>query len=353
MEGRLSESQAREVRAYVERGVDALVQSTDVEGTAAARRDLTSPLTAIAATPSFVQQYGRILAEGVRGVPADADAAKRINALLLLRNAPIQEAAPVVRGSLASPDSAVRFTAAKVIFDLLRQPADRGPALSAADQRQLLADLATAAAAETDPYVVGKILPAMQAAAGDGGRARIIETLNDRVAVHAENPATGYLPELAEMSTLFLRNLGNFQKAEAAGLCRASARYLKLVSTQLNAAIIPAPGVETARQMLSQCDNILRELSVSQLGLRAGDVPRSVQGSVDGDDFAAVSTAADRWLEALASPSTGIDAAGAHRSAAEHARHRCRCRGGCRCRCPGRCWHRRASAVTGPRAPAG
>ncbi len=307
-QGMLDEGQVGQVRDYIDRGMAGLLSAEGVEGAADARTRLTQPLSAIGATPGFVQQYGRELASQVARVPADAEPAKKVNALLLLRIAPVQEAVPAVRPSLASDITAVRFTAAKVILDLLRRPQGDSPALPDAARRQLLSSLAEAAATEPDAFVVGKLLPAMQTLAGDGGRALLIETLNRRVVVHAANPGTGYLPELAAMSGLFLRNLGNFQRTEAAGLCAASARYLKLVSEQLAQSVIPADEVATARQMLSQSDNILRELATSQLGVPAGAAPGRIAPALDSGDFAAISAAAGVWLEALAGPGTGLDA---------------------------------------------
>ena len=307
-QGMLSEGQVGQVRDYIDRGMAGLLAADGVEGVAEARTRLTSPLSALGATPGFVQQYGRELASQVAEVPADAEPAKQVNALLLLRIAPVQEAVPAVRPALASGVTAVRFTAAKVILDLLRRPQDDSPALPEAARRQLLQSLAEAAATETDAFVVGKLLPAVQTLAGDRGRPLLIETLNQRVAVHAANPGTGYLPELAAMSGLFLRNLGNFQRSEAAGLCAASARYLKLVSEQLARSLIPADQVTTARQMLSQSDNILRELATSQLGVPAAATPDRIAPALDSGDFAAISAAADGWLEALAAPGTGLGA---------------------------------------------
>ena len=238
-EARLSDEQADRLRTYVRSGMDALLAAEGIDATAAARQGLTGPLTAIGATPAFVQQYGRELAAQVGSLPDDATTPERVNALLLLRTTPVQEAVPVVQPSLDAADPAVRFTAAKVILDLLRTPQEGNPPLDGATRRRLQEQLESAAGTEVNAYVVGKLLPALQTLNGDDNRSSVTATLNQRVEVHAANPETGYLPELAEMSGLFLRNLGRFQRSEAAQLCRASARYLKLVSEQLQAGLGP------------------------------------------------------------------------------------------------------------------
>ena len=301
-DGRLSDAQSGAVRAYVSAGLEALASAGGVEGAADARRDLVGPLTAIGATPSFVQQYGRALAEGVAGLPADTEPPKRINALLLLRAAPPQEAAPVVRPALQSEEPAIRFTAAKVLVDLLERPQAGAPPLDAGSRRQLQADVTAAAGTETDAYVVGKLLPVLQSVYGDAGQARLIETLAERVAVHVEHPETGFLPELTEMSRLFLTRLGNFQRAEAEGLCRASAGFMKVAAAQLAAGSTPADLRPDAERMLTQSDTILRELAVSQLGLARNAAPDPIADALESDDFAAVADAADAWAAALGFP---------------------------------------------------
>ena len=315
--GRLSDAQAQEVRDHVQRGLDTLASSGDVAAAEEARRGLVSPLTAIGATPSFVQQYGRALADGVRGLPDAAAPATRVNALLLLRVAPPQEALPVIRPALTADDPAVRFTAAKVLLDLLRSPPDQAPPLGENDRRQLSDALVDAASAEPDAYVTGKLLPALAAAAGEGGLQRLLEVLNRRVALHAQNPGIGYLPELTEMSNLFLRNLGSFQRAQAEALCTAAAGHLKVAAAQLANGQVPAGGVEHARGLISQADTILRELAVSQLRLNAGQLPGAVTGSLESGDFAAIADAADAWAAALGVPVVEVPAPAGEPAAAE------------------------------------
>ncbi|BAM03586.1 hypothetical protein [Phycisphaera mikurensis] len=307
VDGRLSEAQVAGVRSFVDAGLEALTSADDVEALAEARQRLTAPLTAVGATPSFVQQYGRELAQRINALPQDTPTVQRVNALLLLRTAPIREALPVIRPALQTDDAAVRFTAAKVILDLLRAGGD-GLQLGEQDRGALLDTLAEAASGEPDAFVVGKLLPGVQQLAGDAGRTRVIDLLNRRVEVHAANPGAGYLPELAAMSDLFLRNLGSFARADAAGLCRASARYLKLVSSQLAASALPAAEVPTARQLVTQSENILRELSTSQLGVPASALPGRIDTAVESGDFGSVSATADAWIEALGGSNTGISA---------------------------------------------
>ena len=306
--GRLDEAQVREVRGHVQRGLEALAASGDAAAAEEARRGLVGPLTAIGASPVFVQQYGRVLAEGVGALPAETAPAVRVNALLLLRAAPPQEAVPVARPALGAGDAAVRFTAAKVLLDLLRRPADQAPPLNPNDRRQLAGELAAAAATEPDAFVTGKLLPALQAAAGDAGVARLLEVLNRRVALHARSPGSGYLPELTEMSRLFLQNLGSFERAQAEALCTASAGYLKVIAEQLAANAVPADQAEHARGLAAQSDTILRELAASQLRLPARDLPGSVSGALEAGDFAAVSAAADAWAQALGVPVVEVPA---------------------------------------------
>ena len=61
--------------------------------------------------------------------------------------------------------------------------------------------------------------------------------------------------------------------------------------------------------MLTQADNILRELSVSQLGMAAGGNPGSIGPDLQDDQYAEISATADRWLESLANAGVGLDAA--------------------------------------------
>lgn len=308
-EGRLSSAQAAQVRRFVDDTIAMLVAADDLEGAVKARNDLLAPLSAIGVSPSFAQQYGRELARGVATVPESAESSRKVNALLLLQAAPASDVLPILRSAFGSPAPSVRFTAANVAAELIGRPADSPQSLAANEQTELLNLLSEVCAREPDGFVAGKLIPAVQALAGDRARTRLIETLNQRVEVHAANPGTEYLPELSGMSRLFLQNLGNFQRAEAAGLCRVAARYLKVVSEQLAADIVPPAQRPAAQQMLTQADTILRELATSQLGVPSSATPGSIAPLLSNQDFAGVSAAADRWLSALAGSNTGIDPA--------------------------------------------
>ena len=253
--------------------------------------------------PAFLAQYFRAGAARLRAGLGNYSKVGRINAVLLGSRLLTPDVVPLLEAGLTDETSGVRYGAARSLLVVLRneQFGLRNP-----DREGIARKLAQAAANEANGYVAGKLIEALRDADVPARRDLLITVFNDRVPLHAADPALTYQPELGAMQQLFIAGLGDggFQREQARQFVRAAARYLRLTTRQLADSLLDADQATAAQNLARQAQTILETLAgnANQPGQRPADLARLLA-----DQPGRAAEVAEAWVAYLAPTPLDLD----------------------------------------------
>jgi len=185
---------------------------------------------------AFINYYGQQLFQGLSQVMSQARPFVRLNAMIVAARFQQPAVLKLAQQGLTDEAPAVRYWAGKIVQNHAQQ-ADGVPE---AQREPLLKALSAAIDGEVDPIVVKAAMLALAAIPGGNADARLLSTLNNRVALHARNPRVGYVAEQDALQTLYSnvsQRVANNQGSDQAvrTLARIAFRYKALIAAQQQA----------------------------------------------------------------------------------------------------------------------
>ncbi|MEM8737679.1 MAG: hypothetical protein AAGG38_04275 [Planctomycetota bacterium] len=268
------------------------ILSDDVEAVSRARRNLADPLDTQGATESFLRQYSQLLTERLTPLVENDDLKTRINTMVIFSRIGHPDALDPIERGLTDPSPGVRYPAALAMNNQID-----GGELTNNQIEKILDLLKNQIVAEKDAFVVAPLLEAMLAA--DQSGARVIDVLNDRVAIHAEQPGTSYSPENAALQLAFSRLFTAAQRPQeqVRSLAKVSARYLQLAARQLAEADL---STENNRSHIEAVRVAASSLEFAHTALRArGLTPQGLGTMIDQENWVGLRDIAQEWVEIL------------------------------------------------------
>lgn len=235
----LTAEQQKAVDTEVSRLMDQLTAEDD-DRVVAARGELLEPLQ-LGGSESFNAAYAASLARHL-SIPLASDRPiARINAMVIARSIKDPGVVIVARTVLTRDENAaVRYGAARAINVALAPDATGKISLSELQQKELLADLKKVLTKESSPEVIRQILTAVAKLTIPDAAKTLFDALNQRVAMHARDPASSIRPEIDALRELHRKivsqravNKSSVDDATLKAMALTAFRYLVLSGTAL------------------------------------------------------------------------------------------------------------------------
>lgn len=300
--GAWTAAQAKEAEAFVDAQLQAF-QGDSAETISEARDTLRKPLNDLRAGNAFQSQYFRLLSARMQAALEKASIIGKINVMMLARNVVEPGIVRVLEAGLKEDSAGVRFAAAKSLGEMMPNSA---LGLSDREKERLVGVLGQAAGTETDAFAAGKMLDAMRAPALTSTRPMLLDVFNQRVVLHAADATLSYQPELSAMQDVFIKGLGGFKRDEAKVFMQAANRYLRLISVQMKAGVVPEGNQDAAKRLVNQAATILEELSRS-VNL-PGQMPGGVARPLAVPAWDEIIGIGDQWSERMGGPPLNLSA---------------------------------------------
>jgi len=298
----LTTAQVGQIDNFIGYWLQQLVQAQTTSGISAARNQIIGQITLPGSSDAFRNQYVQSLVNQVGPMLNGQPLVVRLNCMIILSRTQQRGVLGLAQTALQDPSSAIRYWAAKTIEEVLANQGSNAPPLPNQLRTGLLAALQQAAQSERQPATLAQIFSAMAAL---GEVSRVIQSLDNRLASHVDDPEALLLPERRAMEQLYIQlvrsiaqqGLGAVEQ-EIRELSRVALLYLTISSTQLaEAEAMGADLIDDKRAMVEQADLILR-WSVQQLG-QAGVVPPPIRNAVQTRDWGAIVAQLDFWRREL------------------------------------------------------
>jgi len=298
----LTTAQVAAIDNFIGHWLDQLAQTQTTAGISQARNQVIGQITLPGSSDAFRAQYVQSLVNQLGPMLNGQPLVVRLNAMIILSRTQQRGVLGLARQGLQDPSSVIRYWAAKTIEEVMANQGNDAPPLANQLRANLLTALQQAAQAESQPATLAQIFSAMAAL---GEVSRVIQSLDNRLASHLDDPDALLLPERRAMEQLYIQLVRTIAEQGLASveqemreLSRVALLYLNVASTQLaEAGSMSSDLIDDKRAMVEQADLILR-WAVQQLG-QAGVVPPPIRNAVQTRDWGAIVAQLDFWRREL------------------------------------------------------
>lgn len=297
---RIDDAMRQEMLDLVSPAMKKLV-SGEPEAVSDARGTLLNPLRDASATGVFKQAFSELIAPRIEAAATHENLLVRLNAMILLAQMTDEPSKALVIAGLEDESLAVQRKAMEALRSRVQQyllmPANNDRARigieSAVERISAMLDARPA----PHPIVVTPAMMVFLDINTPESHARLVEHLNQRVAVHAANPGQRFDGELIAIERLARVVTGSrpFPKALAAALNRAALRYGRLAIAQLSTGKLETRDAAEAADMLGQCLQALGAVTAAA-GINPPPGQAQVRTWLQEEDWQAIRTLIqDAW----------------------------------------------------------
>lgn len=298
----LTEAQQQQIAGYVAQWAEQLATGDDAQ-VVLARQRLLEPL-GVTGSEAFVKFYSEQLSQHLGQAAASERLIVRLNTMIVTNRMTAATAMPLVEAGLQDTNAAVRYWAAKAVANFTSDGS-----LPANVQLQLLDQLAARLGAENSVPVVQQLMVSIAGLTVPRAVDQILDALNNRVAIHLKEPGQPMAAEQEGLAELYRKLVSAaLDNGAAPGveqqlrqLARVGARYMDLISLQLESGQVPEEQTESYKAMLLLTDTVLR---VAHDTLNSPMLaPSPIENAVRRGEWAFVRVQANQWKNILqASP---------------------------------------------------
>lgn len=305
------------IRAFVDGELSRMAEGNPDQVLAARNRiaGVFDAMPVLQATVAFRRAFSEELAGGLTEALGTGSLLSDLNMLILAGRIETGAVGNVAAKGFESDNPAVRYRAAKAVFDVAKRDADRIDAedrnLTQEDYRNLLTLLQGVVDREDNTFVLAQCLAATAQLPLPDADLEALRAVNRRVAFHVENPRQPMTGELEVIDIIFGKLIRQFAgqegseaQASARELAKVVLRFMKVVGAQLVEADSGGQAFSEARKderilLLRKAEEILRWVATQVANYDVNQLPASINNAIIAEIYDEVGVRAEEWADRI------------------------------------------------------